>query len=87
LSGNFTTASLELVSDVTRILESIEQGTPRATEELLPVVYHELRRMAAGKMASEAPGQTLQPTAPVHEAWLKLVAPPAQTWQNSSKEE
>ena len=70
------------MSDVTSILTSIEQGDARASEELLPLVYHELRRMAAHKMASEPAGHTLQPTALVHEAWLKLVAPPAQSWQN-----
>ena len=70
------------MSDVTRILTAIEQGEGRATEELLPVVYNELRRMAAHKMAGEPTGHTLQPTALVHEAWLKLVAPPAQSWQN-----
>ena len=70
------------MSDVTRILTSIEQGDAKASEELLPLVYDELRRMAAHKMANEPAGHTLQPTALVHEAWLKLVAPPAQSWQN-----
>ena len=51
----------------------IQQGDPKAAEELLPLVYDELRKLAAHKMASEAPGQTLQPTALVHEAWLRLV--------------
>jgi len=60
------------MSDVTRILEAIEQGDPKAAEELLPLVYQELRRLAAHKMAQEAPGQTLQPTALVHEAWLRV---------------
>jgi len=68
--------------DVTRILTAMEQGDLKASEELLPVVYQELRRMAAHKMAAEAPGQTLQPTALVHEAWLQLVDTPAQSWQN-----
>src|SRR6185369_11394998 len=54
----------------------------KSTDELLPVVYNELRRLAAHKMWSEPAGHTLQPTALVHEAWLKLVAPPAQSWQN-----
>jgi len=62
-----------LLSDVTRILESIEQGDPKAADELLPLVYGELRKLAASKMANEAPNQTLQPTALVHEAWLRLV--------------
>ena len=54
------------------MLEAIQQGDPRAAEELLPLVYEELRRLAAHKMASQPPGQTLQPTALVHEAWLRL---------------
>src|SRR5271165_4100965 len=70
------------MSDVTRILTAIEEGDGKASEELLPLVYHELRRMAAHKMANERPGHTLQPTALVHEAWLKLVDSPAQSWQN-----
>ncbi len=61
------------VSEVTRILGSIGQGDSKAAEELLPLVYNELRRLAAHKMAGEAPGQTLQPTALVHAAWLRLV--------------
>ena len=61
------------MSDVTRILERAQQGDPKAAEELLPLVYEELRKLAAHKMASEASGHTLQPTALVHEAWLKLV--------------
>jgi len=60
------------MSDVTRILEAIEQGDPKAAEELLPLVYQQLRQLAAHKMAQEAPGQTLQPTALVHEAWLRV---------------
>lgn len=70
------------MSDITRILTDIEQGNAQSTEKLLPLVYNELRRMAANKMASEAAGHTLQPTALVHEAWLKLVDPPSQSWQN-----
>jgi RNA polymerase sigma factor (TIGR02999 family) len=61
------------LSDVTRILESIEHGDPKAADELLPLVYGELRKLAAARMANEAPNQTLQPTALVHEAWLRLV--------------
>ena len=61
------------MSDVTRILESIERGDPKAADELLPLVYGELRKLAAARMANEAPNQTLQPTALVHEAWLRLV--------------
>jgi RNA polymerase sigma factor (TIGR02999 family) len=70
------------MSEVTRILTAIEQGDARATDELLPLVYQELRRLAAHKMAHEPAGHTLQPTALVHEAWLKLVDSPAQSWQN-----
>jgi len=66
------------LSDVTRILESIEHGDPKAAEELLPLVYGELRKLAAAKMAHEAPNQTLQPTALVHEAWMRLVGKDAQ---------
>jgi RNA polymerase sigma factor (TIGR02999 family) len=62
------------MSDITLILDRVQQGDPHAAEELLPLVYDELRKLAAAKMASEAPGQTLQPTALVHEAWLKLAA-------------
>jgi RNA polymerase sigma factor (TIGR02999 family) len=60
------------VSDVTRLLHSVENGDPRAAGELLPLVYEELRRLAASRMAHEAAGHTLQPTALVHEAWLRL---------------
>jgi len=70
------------MSEVTRILTAIEQGDVRASEELLPLVYNELRRMAAHKMSAERPGHTLEPTALVHEAWLKLVDSPNQSWQN-----
>ncbi len=70
------------MSDVTHILTAIEQGDAKATDELLPIVYHELRRLAACKMSNEPAGHTLQPTALVHEAWLKLVDSPAQSWQN-----
>jgi RNA polymerase sigma factor (TIGR02999 family) len=61
------------MSEVTRILSALEQGDPDAAEQLLPLVYEELRKLAAQKMAQEAPGQTLQPTALVHEAYLRLV--------------
>jgi RNA polymerase sigma factor (TIGR02999 family) len=62
-----------LMSDMTKILKAIEKGDAQAADELLPLVYEELRRLAASKMANEAPGHTLQPTALVHEAWLRLV--------------
>ena len=61
------------MSDLTRLLHAAEQGDPKAAGELLPLVYEELRRLAAHKMANEAAGHTLQPTALVHEAWLRLV--------------
>src|SRR6266699_3721683 len=70
------------MSDVTRILDAIGQGDSNAANQLLPVVYQELRRLAAHKMASETPGQTLQPTALVHEAWLKLVGQENRKWQD-----
>jgi RNA polymerase sigma factor (TIGR02999 family) len=70
------------VSEVTRILEQIQQGDPQAAEALLPLVYDELRRLAAQKMAHEQPGQTLQATALVHEAWLRLGADTQPQWQN-----
>src|SRR5437016_7692296 len=65
--------SLGCVSHVTRVIESIQHGDPKAADELLPLVYEELRKLAASKMANEAAGQTLQPTALVHEAWMRLV--------------
>jgi len=68
------------VSEVTRILDRVQQGEAKAAGELLPLVYDELRKLAALKMAQEAPGQTLQPTALVHEAWLRLVGPADQPW-------
>jgi RNA polymerase sigma factor (TIGR02999 family) len=65
--------SVPPMSEVTRILSAIEQGDPRAAEQLLPLVYDELRKLAAHKLAEEQPGQTLQATALVHEAYLRLV--------------
>ena len=73
---------LKLVSDVTRILELAQAGEPSAADQLLPLVYDELRRLAAHKMANEVPGQTLQPTALVHEAWLRLSNQSNTRWQN-----
>src|SRR5258708_30517186 len=61
------------MSDVTRVIEAIQHGDPKAADELLPLVYEELRKLAASKMANEAAGDTLQPTALVHEAWMRLV--------------
>jgi RNA polymerase sigma factor (TIGR02999 family) len=63
------------MNDVTRILSSIDEGDPHAAEQLLPLVYDELRKLAAQKLAQEKPGQTLQATALVHEAYLRLVGP------------
>jgi len=70
------------MSEVTLLLEAVARNEPRASEELLPLVYDELRRLAASRIAGEAPGQTLQPTALVHEAWLRLVNDSERTWQN-----
>jgi RNA polymerase sigma factor (TIGR02999 family) len=70
------------MNEVTRILARAQQGDAKAAEELLPLVYDELRKLAAQRMANEAPGQTLQPTALVHEAWLKLVGPGPQAWNS-----
>jgi len=69
-----------IMSDITRILDSIERGQARAADELLPLVYEELRRLAAQKLAGEAAGHTLQPTALVHEAWLRLAGEDNQKW-------
>jgi RNA polymerase sigma factor (TIGR02999 family) len=63
------------MSDVTRLLDAVAAGDRRAAADLLPVVYEELRKLAATRMAAEAPGQTLQPTALVHEAYLRLIGP------------
>jgi RNA polymerase sigma factor (TIGR02999 family) len=69
------------MSEVTRILSAIEQGDPSSAAQLLPLVYDELRKLAAQKLAQEKPGQTLQATALVHEAYLRLVASPAREAQ------
>lgn len=69
------------MSELTRILAAIDRGEPESANELLPLVYDELRRIAGAKMASEAAGHTLQPTALVHEAWLRLVGSPS-GWEN-----
>jgi len=70
------------MNDITQILEAAQQGDPKAAEELLPLVYTELRKLAAAKMARELPGQTLQPTALVHEAWLRVSGPGHKDFQN-----
>jgi RNA polymerase sigma factor (TIGR02999 family) len=71
------------MSDITRILSAIEEGDPQAAEQLLPLVYDELRRLAAARLAQEKPGQTLQATALVHEAYVRLVdVEKAQEWKS-----
>ncbi|MHC4539978.1 MAG: ECF-type sigma factor, partial [Planctomycetota bacterium] len=70
------------MSDVTRILNEIEGGDPKAADELLPLVYEELRRLAAHRMSHELPGQTLQATALVHEAYIRLVEARNQDWNS-----
>src|SRR5215468_4555759 len=71
------------MNEVTRVLSAIEQGDPHAAHQLLPLVYDELRKLAARKMAQEQPGQTLQATALVHEAYLRLVGQaPGQHWDH-----
>jgi RNA polymerase sigma factor (TIGR02999 family) len=70
------------MNDVTQILNALEQGDPHAAGQLLPLVYDELRRLAAHKLTSEAPGQTLQATALVHEAYLRLLGEQEQRWDS-----
>jgi RNA polymerase sigma factor (TIGR02999 family) len=70
------------MKEVTSILEAIQRGDSKAADALLPLVYDELRRLAAQRMAHEAPGQTLQATALVHEAWLRLGGDDQPSWQN-----
>ena len=70
------------MNEVTQILGAVSRGEPKAANELLSLVYEELRRLAAAKMASEAPGQTLQPTALVHEAWLRLTKDEKREWND-----
>jgi RNA polymerase sigma factor (TIGR02999 family) len=84
-SGFFTVSKSGiyfLVSELTVMLQQIESGDSRAASRLLPLVYDELRRLAAQKMSREAPGQTLQATALVHEAWLRLGGDRQPAWQN-----
>ncbi len=70
------------MNDITLVLQAVNRGERGASEQLLPLVYDELRRVAAARMAQEAAGQTLQPTALVHEAWMRLVGEGDRTWQN-----
>lgn len=74
--------NLDVISDVTQIIERVQRGDPQAADELLPVVYEELRRLARARMAQQPPGQTLQATALVHEAWLKLADRPDAGWND-----
>ena len=81
LAGPFLIAS-GFVSDVTQILDRVQQGDPKAGEELLPLVYDELRKLAVAKMATQPAGQTLQATALVHEAWLRLERGQKMQWES-----
>src|SRR5205823_9445687 len=82
-AGSGESLSVPLMNEVTRILSAIDQGDPHAAAQLLPLVYQELRRLAAQKLAQEKPGQTLQATALVHEAYLRLVdVNQAQQWNS-----
>jgi len=72
----------QLMSDITQLLQASSRGEAHASEELLPLVYNDLRRHAALQMAREAPGQTLQPTALLHEAWLRVIGGGGRQWQN-----
>jgi RNA polymerase sigma factor (TIGR02999 family) len=71
-----------IMSELTAMLERLEAGDPHAANEILPLVYEELRKLAAHKIANEKPGQTLQPTALVHEAWLRLGGDDQREWRN-----
>jgi RNA polymerase sigma factor (TIGR02999 family) len=82
LSGRLPESWAVSMSDVTRILAAVEAGDPSAAPQLLPLVYDELRKLAAARLAEEAPGQTLQPTALVHEAYLRLVGPVDAKWDS-----
>jgi RNA polymerase sigma factor (TIGR02999 family) len=85
LVAMFKARQNRVVNDVTRVFDRVQQGDPKATEELLPLVYEELRKLAAARMASEAGVQTLQATALVHEAWLRLVREGDRSWQNRAQ--
>jgi hypothetical protein len=82
VSAGFTVAGRPSMSDVTQILDRVQHGDARAAEELVPLVYEDLRRLAAAKMAQLPPGQTLQPTALVHEAYLRLVGSGPRDWNS-----
>src|SRR5512134_1661741 len=70
------------MSDITLMLQAVARGERQASSDLLPLVYEELRQLAGARMAREASGQTLQPTALVHEAWLRLVGDGHRSWEN-----
>jgi len=72
----------EIASEITLVLQALRRGDGRASEDLLPLVYDELRRLAAARMAQESANQTLQATALLHEAWLRLAGDGGRTWQN-----
>lgn len=82
LSNDDQRRTLALMSDVTQLLSAIDAGDPKAAGQLLPLVYDELRKLASAKMANEAAGHTLQPTALVHEAWLRLGGSEAPSFEN-----
>jgi RNA polymerase sigma factor (TIGR02999 family) len=71
-----------IMSEITLVLQAVGRGESEASEDLFPLVYQELRRLAAARMAQEAAGQTLQPTALVHEGWLRLVSTGERNWEN-----
>lgn len=73
---------VSFMSDITQVIQAVGRGDRQASEELLPLVYEELRRLATFRMARESAGQTLQPTALVHEAWVRLVENRSRTWEN-----
>ena len=75
-------SSAQVASDITHVLQALRRGDGQAAEELLPLVYDELRRLAARRLAQESANQTLQATALLHEAWLRLVGSGDRTWQN-----
>jgi RNA polymerase sigma factor (TIGR02999 family) len=75
-------SSAQVASDITPVLQALRRGDGQAAEELLPLVYDELRRLAARRLAQESANQTLQATALLHEAWLRLVGSGDRTWQN-----
>src|SRR6185369_14484609 len=81
-NGAITERIMPEAADITQVLQAIGRSEEGAADKLLPLVYAELRRLAAARMAQEMPGQTLQPTALVHEAWLRLVKDGDRTWQN-----